>query len=155
MLKKTRHVSLIKTLRYNIFQLCLTLMSTAVCPSAWYTSSYQRKKNFSVQKSWWWKQQYLLLVEGLAVWRLSRNQFKPVWAETIKNYPAWKLELLSSQNRYIGHQCGIWQIMGEAIFFVKWSLLIKVLVKALDAVEDGRKSPFFKYLSIIFFYGKT
>ena len=34
MLKKPRHASLIKDLRYNFFQLCLTLMSTAVCPSA-------------------------------------------------------------------------------------------------------------------------
>ena len=58
------------------------------------------------------------LSEGLAVWRLSRNQFKPVWAETVKNYPARKLELLSPRNRYICHQCGIWKIMGKAIFFV-------------------------------------
>ena len=27
------HVTLIKILRYNFFQLCLTHMSTAVCPS--------------------------------------------------------------------------------------------------------------------------
>ena len=40
-----------------------------------------------------------IFVWSLAVWRLSRNQFKPVWAETVKNYPAWKLELLSPQNR--------------------------------------------------------
>ena len=46
------------------------------------------------------KQQYLFLVEGL----LSSNQFKPVLAETVKNYPARKLELLSPKNRYI---CGI------------------------------------------------
>ena len=44
---------------------------------------------------------------GLAVWRLSRNQFKPVLAETVKNYPEGKLELLSPQNRYIGHQYGV------------------------------------------------
>ena len=40
-------------------------------------------------------------------------------------------------------------------FFVKWSLLIKVLVKALEAIEAGQKSPLFKYLLIIFFVGKT
>ena len=43
-------------------------------------------------------------------WRLSRNQFQPVWAETVENYPLWKLELLSPQNRYIGHKCGIWKM---------------------------------------------
>ena len=47
------------------------------------------------------------LSEGLAVGRLSRNQFKPVLAETVKNYPVRKLEFLSPQSRYIGHQCGI------------------------------------------------
>jgi hypothetical protein len=47
------------------------------------------------------------LSEGLAVWRLSKNQFKPVLAETAENYPAQKLGLLSPQNRYISHQCGI------------------------------------------------
>ena len=42
--------------------------------------------------------------------------------------------------------------MGKAIFFVKGSLLVKVLVKALEAVEVGGKSPFFKYLSVVGFY---
>ena len=51
----------------HFFQLCLTHMSTAVCPSARYTLSYQRKKKYFVQKSWWWKRQYLFLSEGLAV----------------------------------------------------------------------------------------
>ena len=32
--EKPMHVSLIKILRSNFFQLCLTLMSTAVCPLA-------------------------------------------------------------------------------------------------------------------------
>ena len=45
--------------------------------------------------------------------------------------------------------------MGKAIFFVKGSLLGKVLVKALKAVEVGEKLPFFQYLSFIFFFGKT
>ena len=31
--------------------------------------------------------------------------------------------------------------MGKDIFFVKGSLLIKVLVKALEVVEDGGKLP--------------
>ena len=33
--------------------------------------------------------------------------------------------------------------MGNTIFFVKGSLLIKVLVIVLEAVETGRKSPLF------------
>ena len=45
--------------------------------------------------------------------------------------------------------------MGKAIFFVKQPSLIQILVKALEAVEDGQKSPCFKYLSIIFFFVKT
>ena len=36
--------------------------------------------------------------------------------------------------------------MGKAIFFVKGSLLVKVLVKALEADEVRGKSPFFKYI---------
>ena len=44
---------------------------------------------------------------------------------------------------------------GQGYIFVNGSLLIKVLVKALEAVEAGQKSPFFKYLSIIFFFVKT
>ena len=95
------------------------------------------------------------MFEGLAVWRLSRKQFKPVWAETVENYPERKQGLLIPQNRYIGHQGGIWNLMGKAIFFVKVSLLIKVLVKALEVIEAGRKSPIFKYQLIIFFFGKT
>ena len=46
------------------------------------------------------------------------------------------------------------KIVGKAIFFVKGSILIKVLVKDLEALEVGGKSPFFKYLSIIFFLAK-
>ena len=64
------------------------------------------------------------LSEGLAVWRLSKPHFKSVWAETVKNYPARKLELICPQNKYIGYQYGIWKIMGNAIFFVKRFLLI-------------------------------
>ena len=45
--------------------------------------------------------------------------------------------------------------MGKAIFFVKGSLFIEVPVKALETVEAGQKSPFFKYMSTIFFFGKT
>ena len=59
------------------------------------------------------------LSAGLAVWRLSRNQFKPVWAESVENYPSRKLELLIPHSSYIGHQCGVWKIMGKAIFFCK------------------------------------
>ena len=66
-----------------------------------------------VQKSWWWKQKYLFLSKVLAVPRPSRNQIKPVWAETVKKYSTRKLELLSPHNWYIGHQWGIWKIMGK------------------------------------------
>ena len=52
--------------------------------------------------------------ESLVAWSISRNQFKPVWAETVENHPARKLELLSPHNR--GHQVDIWQIIGNAIF---------------------------------------
>ena len=45
--------------------------------------------------------------------------------------------------------------MGRAIFFVKGSLFISVPVKALEADEAGQKSPFFKFMSTIFFFGKT
>ena len=45
--------------------------------------------------------------------------------------------------------------MGKAIFFVKRSLLIEVPVEAVEAVEAGHKSPFFKYMSTIFFFGET
>ena len=41
----------------------------------------------------------------------------------------------------------------KTIFFVKGPLLIKIL--ALEAVEVGGQSPFFKYLSINVFFGKT
>ena len=93
--------------------------------------------------------------EDLAVWRLSRNPFKPVWAKTVNNYPARKLELLTPQIRYICHQCGILKIMGNAIFFVKGSWLILVPVKALETVEAGQKSLFFKYMKTIFFFCRT
>ena len=70
-------------------------------------------------------------VDGFAVWRLSRNQFTPVWAEIVKNYPAWKQELLSPKNMYIGHQVSIWKIMGKTI--IKESLLVTILVRALES----------------------
>ena len=45
--------------------------------------------------------------------------------------------------------------MGKAIFFGKGSSLTLVPVKALEAAEVGQKSPFFKYMSTIFLFGKT
>ena len=39
---------------------------------------------------------------------------------------------------------------GQGYLFCKGSLSIKVLVKALEAVEAGRKSPTFKYLVIVY-----
>ena len=119
MLKKPRHVTITKIFGLNISSSKSKTMTTFVCPSQLLSLSWFLTEKYSVQKSWWWKQKYLFLSEGLAVWRLSRNQFKPVWSKTVKNYPARKLELLSPQNRYISHQCGIWKIMGKAIFFCK------------------------------------
>ena len=56
------------------------------------------------------------------------------------------MESLSSQNRYI---------MGNAIFLVKGDSSINIPVKVLEAVEVCGKLPFFKYLSIIVFFGKS
>ena len=52
------------------------------------------------------------------VWRVGclEAEQKPVWVETVENYPARKLELLTPQNRYIGHQCGMWKITGKIFF---------------------------------------
>ena len=53
---------------------------------------------------------------------MSRTQF---WflliacQKTVKICHARKLELLSPQNRYIGHQVGIWKINGLNIFMLK------------------------------------
>jgi hypothetical protein len=44
--------------------------------------------------------------------------------------------------------------MGKAIFFVKWSLLILVPAKALEAVEAGQKSPFLKSCQLFSFLEK-
>ena len=44
--------------------------------------------------------------------------------------------------------------MGKAIFFEKGSSFIYVPFKAIEAVEAGQKSPFFKYMSTIFFLAK-
>ena len=41
------------------------------------------------------------LINSLTVWRISRNQFGPVCAEIAENSPERKLEMLSSQNRYV------------------------------------------------------
>ena len=51
------------------------------------------------------------------------------------------------------HRSPMWHMKDNGqgyLFLVKRSLLIIVLVKALEAVEFGGKSPFFKYLSTIF-----
>ena len=44
--------------------------------------------------------------------------------------------------------------MGQAIFFVKWSLLIEVSVEALEAVEAGKKSPFLNTFELFSFLAK-
>ena len=55
----------------------------------------------------------------------KQNQCEPVWAETVNNYPALKLELLSPQNRYICHQGGVWKINGTPIFVYRKGLLVQ------------------------------
>ena len=107
MLEKPRHVILIKILRYNLFQLNLTLMVTSMYPSARYPLSHERKKKYSLKKIMMMVTIIIFLVEGLAVWRMNGTQSKPVGEETVKNYSARTLKLLSPQNRYIGHQGGI------------------------------------------------
>ena len=85
--------------------------------------------------------------ECLAVLIMSKNQFKPVWSSCAKNYPKRKLELLSPQNRYIGHQGGIWNITGTPYtFFVCWQfpLEFEVLLKHWKGLKLGVKSSFFK-----------
>ena len=137
MLKRPRQVTLIKILRFNF----LTLFTTYVyrCESFSVVDIIiEKEEEIFGQKILMMVTTISFLVKGFTVLRLSINQFVPVWAETVKNYPIRKLELLRSQNRYIGHQCGI---------------LKKVF--ALEVVEDGQKSLFFKYFSFIFFFGKT
>ena len=41
---------------------------------------------------------------------------------------------------------------GQRYLFLKGSLLIEVPVKTLKAIEAGEKTPFFKYISTIFFF---
>jgi hypothetical protein len=45
--------------------------------------------------------------------------------------------------------------MGKAIFFCKTVFIDLSPVKALEAVEAGQKSQFFKYMSTNFFFDKT
>ena len=94
------------------------------------------------------------LSECLADWRLSRSQFKPVWAETIKNYPARKLELPSPQNRYKGHQCDIWKIMGKAIFFVKGLYWLKFLLKRYRTLKLGKNGRLSNTCHLLSFLAK-
>ena len=44
--------------------------------------------------------------------------------------------------------------MGKALFFVEGALFIKVLVKALEAVEEGNRR-FSNTCKVPFFFGKT
>ena len=72
------------------------------------------------------------LIEGQAVWRMSQKQF---WfliilrKKSVKNLPPRKLELLSPQNRYIGHQGSLWKIKGIPIFLRKGILGNKLLFR--------------------------
>ena len=45
--------------------------------------------------------------------------------------------------------------IGQGYFFCKSVFIDFSPVKALEAVEAGQKSPFFKCMSTIFFFGKT
>ena len=65
---------------------------------------------------------HFFLVESLAVWRIIRNQFEPVWAEIAKNSLSRKLELLIPQNRYTCHQGVMWQIKGIPIDKVSFNI---------------------------------
>ena len=70
-------------------------------------------------------------------WRFGclKDEQKPIWAETVYNYPAKKLELVSPQNRYKGHQGEKWKLKSTPFFFKKRFLLMLSLVEALERVE--------------------
>ena len=95
MLKKPSHASLIKILREKISTLFKTYVYRHVSFSGVDIIISKEEEIFG-PKILMMETTISFLSEGLAIWRLSRNQFKPVWAET---YPARKLELLSPQNR--------------------------------------------------------
>ena len=68
------------------------------------------------------------LVKEFAVWRMSRNQFRMLQIlhrKSIENFPTLKLHLLMPQNKYLGHQCGIWNIKDITIFL--WCLWWRIL----------------------------
>ena len=90
------------------------------------------------------------MVEGLAVWRISRNQFKPVWAEIAKNYPARKLELHIPQNWFIG-QGGIWKIKIIPIFFRKGFIWFEVVFKHWKGLKLVVNLPVLDYHKKILF----
>ena len=56
MLKKPRHVNIIKIFVLNISLSKSKTMTTSICPSQRYSLSYFLTEKYSVQKSWWWKQ---------------------------------------------------------------------------------------------------
>ena len=70
--------------------------SNAIIPSLWNTNGCIRvpfreaaivtlfKQTKIHQKSWGQWHDFLFLVKGSAVWKKTRNQFKPVWAESLK-----------------------------------------------------------------------
>ena len=98
------------------------------------------------------------LVEGLAVWRISRNQFEPVWAETINIYSARKLEFLIPQNRYIGRQGGTWKIRAHLFLLREGPFKFEALFKHWEGLKLEVKLPFFSFSLLrrkIFFLGKT
>jgi hypothetical protein len=93
----------------------------------------------------------------LKVW-LSRNQFEPVCSSSDENpsklpctetgIAQLSIQVHSSPRRHMKDN-------GQGYLFCKTTFIDLNLVKAVEAVEDGQKSPFFKYLSIIFFFVKT
>ena len=58
--------------------------------------------------------------------------------------------MLSPQHRYIGHQRGIWKIMGKAIFFEKGSLLIYVPVMQYRPLKLGKNWRFSNTCQLFF-----
>ena len=134
MLEKPRYVNLNNILGYMFFH--------TNGPLAWYPKKTSKWEEIFDPNILMMIQTFFFFGEGLTVWGKSWNQFKPVKAETVENYPERKLELLSPTNRYIGHQGDIIKLLGQAIFFVKGPLLIKILFQVLVAVEVKKVAVF-------------
>ena len=108
--EKPKHVTLFKILRSNF---CNHFFYTHSCLRVSFSKAAiikSKAKQIFYPLILKLYQQLSFLVESLTVWRISRNHFKPVRAEIVKNYPSQKLKFLILQNRYTCHQRVIWQI---------------------------------------------